>query len=106
MNIYNNYKFTTAALTYGILRKTFYLLNATTQETYYNKKTNEIEEYRVPVLITDKMGITIFSGFAAIYLWPLYVYIDLRNYEIYKSSDDKYRSFKKEKNTLTEHFIF
>lgn len=106
MQTFLNNKFLNCALSYGLIRKAFYLQNATVKETYYNKKTNEIEDYRIPVFITDKIGITIISGFSAIYLWPLYVYIDLRNYEIYKSPDDKYRSFKKEKDTLIEHLIF
>lgn len=95
--------FTNSMILYGMTRKTLYLKDATTNEIYYNKKTNSIEEYRMPVFITDKIGIIIICGFASTYLWPYYMYQDIRNFEI--STNPTKSILQKEKNTLLEHFI-
>ena len=89
---YVNTTYALATVGYGIARKIPILKNATVEK--YNREQREYK--RVPMLTVDKIMITGVAGLANVYLWPLFVYKDLKSMEIYmsKSDIDDYTSFK------------
>lgn len=65
-----------ATLSYGVLRKGVQLRHATIAPDYRDPDS------RVPMLLVDKVVVTALSGAASPYLWPVYIYEDLRATEV------------------------
>ncbi len=95
----NNFykKYLVATLSYGLIRKGIQMRDATI--SHYDRRKNET--IRIPVLLSDKVMVTGLSGIVSVYLWPIYMYNDLRKLEIdiknvrhdwYYDSTDKYLS--------------
>lgn len=78
--MHSNARVSYMALTvsYGLIRKGFHMRNATVSR--YDFKTHE--SIQIPVLMCDKALISVLSGFAAMYVWPVYMYKDLKYFEI------------------------
>jgi len=85
LSLQNKYILTT--LSYGITRKVIRLHSATIYEYDYDKKCT----LQHPVLICDKMLIASLGAISAIYLWPIYMFKDLRSIEISLKNDNYYK---------------
>lgn len=73
------FKYSTyGGMTYGLVRKAIQMKTATI--TVYDKKTHE--KRPVPVLVTDKVLVTMIHACAGVYLWPMYLYMDITKAEI------------------------
>lgn len=62
---------------YSVGRKIAIVKDAT--QTTYNFKGEKVQ---VPMLLTTKALITVWSGIAGVYLWPMYMYNDFARLEI------------------------
>lgn len=60
-------------MTYGALRKAIIVKDA---------KIGSNPDVKVPMLMMDKVGLVAIGGLSAIYLWPIYVYMDMCTYEL------------------------
>lgn len=67
-----------ATMSYGVLRKGAEMRNATISVF---DDGNGVKK-RVPVLLCDKVMITIIGGISSVYLWPLYLYRDAKRWEL------------------------
>lgn len=67
-----------ATLSYGLLRKGREMKNATVE--YYDREKRE--DTRIPVLLCDKVFMTVLCGFSSVYMWPMYLYKDLKKLEL------------------------
>jgi hypothetical protein len=77
----NEHKYFLAAMSYGTTRK-YYQCN----NTQINSYDSEYRKKKVPLLNTQKVAITVIAGVASIYLWPHYLYKDMKHLEIYLSN--------------------
>lgn len=75
--------YTGATMGYGMVRKTAQLHNADLCTDEYDATAGKRVEKRVPVLMADKVWLTAISSLSSIYLWPFYVWFDMKQLEIY-----------------------
>lgn len=80
-NAYKVYVATT--ISYGLIRKSVEMKTAKLKCYDHTKKTY----IHVPVLTSDKILITAICGFAAMYVWPIYVYRDMNKIELALNKD-------------------
>jgi hypothetical protein len=73
-------------MTYGLVRKAIQMKTATI--TVYDKNTHE--KRQAPVLLTDKVLVTIVHACAGAYLWPWYLYMDTTRAEMRLRQLDPY----------------
>ena len=74
------------AISYGAIRKSHQLKNAHVVKYEINEIDRETIKRRVPILLVDKVALTVLSAFSSVYLWPVYLYWDMQMLEIYNKS--------------------
>lgn len=68
-------RYMVATSSYGIIRKAIQLQDAKIQR-------KREKDSRIPLLMSDKVMLISFSGILAIYVWPMFLYNDLKKAEI------------------------
>jgi hypothetical protein len=89
-------------LSYGFFRKTFEMLDASTQ--HVDKDTGE--RRMKPVLAVDKVLIVFACTLLSCFLWPVYVYNDLRRIEYLLDPELDSTMYEKKSKSHVIEFIF
>lgn len=94
-------RYATVAICYGLIRKGLEMKNATITYYDFNRK-----KQKTPVLLCDKVYITLISGIASFYAWPIFLYNDLKKMEIkYKKLDDWVYDYFPEKENAIDYLF-
>jgi hypothetical protein len=77
------YGYIACTCSYGFLRKAKQMQHATIQKYDYESHVDKI----YPVLLCDKVLITLLSTCVSPYIWPFYLYNDLNYMELHNKKD-------------------
>jgi ABC-type uncharacterized transport system substrate-binding protein len=94
-------KYIMYTFSYGLVRKSIQMNNATITTYSDNRKKN------VPLLYTDKALLIGWGALASVYLWPVFLWKDLGKIELYldKTKDPKDYGYNKEYTTYTDYIF-
>lgn len=89
-------------ISYGVIRKSHELQHATIRTYDQDLRKNT----RVPMLLTDKIALTVFGGVAAIYGWPVFLVNDLRKTEVtLRKLDPNFYDCQSSKDSLLAYIL-
>jgi len=89
---------------YGIIRKTVEMWDAKLH-VKYDANYDKVDKM-VPVLLIDKLWITAMSGISSVYLWPLYMTMDMKKAEVaFRGLSSSDYNIKTTKTSITDYMF-